>query len=99
MVVASTLGARHLCYVFWVCVVCGEVHLSAFVSYEIEMPCKCVNSADNFCYICGEIIFASRQRDLTPVSQSVYFLHFGCKVATRTRAGLRACPAHPVHQS
>jgi hypothetical protein len=39
--------------------------LSAFLSNEIEMPCKCVNSADNFCYVCGEITFASRKHILT----------------------------------
>jgi hypothetical protein len=37
------------------CVVCGEIHLlSAFVSYDIDVLCKRVNSADNFCYMCVE---------------------------------------------
>lgn len=41
--------------------------LSAFISDGIEVCRKCVNSLDNFCYICGEITFASRKCVLTPL--------------------------------
>lgn len=48
--------------------VCREIHLlSAFVLYDIDMLFKRVNSADNFCYMCGEITFASQKRALTVV--------------------------------
>jgi hypothetical protein len=61
--------------VFGSCVTCSAcalfsvryTFLLAFVSYGIEIPRKCVNSADNFCNICGEITFASRKHALTPV--------------------------------
>ena len=46
----------------------GEIHLlSAFVSYNIDVFHKQVNSADNFCCMCGELTFASKNRALTPV--------------------------------
>jgi hypothetical protein len=54
--------------------------LSAFVSDGIEMPHKCVKSADNFCYTCGEITLVSRKCVLTPVIRRAYFLYSGCKV-------------------
>ena len=54
--------------------------LSAFVSDGIEMPHKCVKSADKFCYTCGEITLASRKCALTPVIRRAYFLYSGCKV-------------------
>jgi hypothetical protein len=53
--------------------------LAAFVLDGIEMPRKCVNSADNFCYMCGEITFAARKRVLTPLTKRAYPLYFGCK--------------------
>jgi len=42
--------------------------LSAFVPDGKEMSSNCVNSVDNFCYICKEITFASRKHALTSVT-------------------------------
>jgi hypothetical protein len=44
------------------------------------MSRKCVNNPDNVCYICGEVIFASRKYPITPTIKKAYFLYFGCKV-------------------
>jgi len=44
------------------------------------MSQKCINSPDNFCYICGEVTFASRKCSITPAIKKAYFLYFGCKV-------------------
>jgi hypothetical protein len=44
------------------------------------MPRNCVNSPDNFCYICGEVTFSTRKHPLTPVVQKAYECCFGCKV-------------------
>jgi len=50
--------------------------LSALDSDGIEISRKCVNSLDNFCYVCGEITFASRKRVLTPLIKLMYFQYF-----------------------
>ena len=44
------------------------------------MSRNCVNNPNNFCYICGEVTFASRKRRITPTIKNAYFLYFGCKV-------------------
>jgi hypothetical protein len=54
--------------------------LSVFVLNVIEMTHKCVNSANNFCYVCGEIKFASRKGVLTSLIKPAYILYFACKV-------------------
>jgi hypothetical protein len=46
--------------------------LSAVVPDGKEMPSKCVNSVDNFYYICREITFASRKHALTSVIKQAY---------------------------
>ena len=43
------------------------------------MPRTCVNNADNFCYICGEVTFASQKRSITAMVKKAYHLYFGCK--------------------
>jgi len=45
-----------------------------------KMSRKCVNNPDNFCYICGEVTFASRKCSITPTTKKAYFLYFGCKL-------------------
>ena len=44
------------------------------------MPCKCVNSVDNFCYMSREITFASRKHALSLLLKRAYFLYFGCNL-------------------
>ena len=45
----------------------------------------CVNNPDNFCYICGEVTFASRKCSITPIIKKVYFSYFGCKVGDQDK--------------
>ena len=54
-------------------------------SIFIEMSRKCVNNPDNFCYICGEVTFASRKRRITPTIKKAYFLYFGCKLGDQDK--------------
>ena len=49
------------------------------------MPRVCVNSADNFCYICGEFIVSSRKCVLTTRTRKVYHHYFGCKVGNQDK--------------
>ena len=44
------------------------------------MPRNCVNSPDNFCYICGEVTFSTRKCPLTLMVKKGYECCFGCKV-------------------
>jgi hypothetical protein len=44
------------------------------------MPRDCVNSADNFCYICVEVTFARQRKTITAIVKRVYHLYFGCKI-------------------
>jgi hypothetical protein len=49
------------------------------------MPRKCVNRADNFCYVCGKVTFTSQKRPLTPIVRKAYHLYFGCKVGEQDK--------------
>ena len=44
------------------------------------MSRSCVNSADLFCYVCGEVTLASQRRSITPLIKKAYHLYFGCKL-------------------
>lgn len=44
------------------------------------MPRKCVNTADNFCYICGEVTFANQKKSINSQVKKAHHLYFGCKV-------------------
>jgi hypothetical protein len=44
------------------------------------MSCSCVNSADLFCYVCGEVMLATQRRSITPLIKKAYHLYFGCKL-------------------
>ena len=44
------------------------------------MPRVCVNSAVNFCYICGKFTVSSQKRVLTTRKRKAYHQYFGCKV-------------------
>ena len=43
------------------------------------MPRVCINSVDNFCYICGELTVSSQKRVLTARTRKAYHQYFGCK--------------------
>lgn len=40
----------------------------------------CVNNANSFCYICGEVILASQKCSRTAVVKKAYHQSFGCKI-------------------
>jgi hypothetical protein len=54
-VVGVLLGARQLCYLLCVFIVHGEINLSLSLCFRGDRNAPCVNSANNFCYIYGEI--------------------------------------------
>jgi len=49
------------------------------------MSRTCVNNPDNFCYICGEVTFASRKCSITATIKKAYYLCFGCKVGDQVK--------------
>ena len=49
------------------------------------MSRKCVSNPDNFCYICGEVTFASRKCSIIPTIKNEYFLYFGCKLGDQDK--------------
>jgi len=50
------------------------------------MPRNCVNSVDNFCYICGEVKLAHQKRVITLTVKKVYEFYFGCKIGDQDKA-------------
>jgi len=44
------------------------------------MPHNCVNSADTFCYICGEVTFARQRKAITTI------VNFGCKIGDQDKS-------------
>ena len=46
----------------------------------------CINNVDNFCYICGELTFASQKGPLTSMIKKAYHLSFGCKVGDQDKS-------------
>jgi len=55
------------------------------------MPRNCVNSPDNFCYICGKVTFSTRKRPLTPMVRKAYECYFGCKVGDQDKKMGSSC--------
>jgi len=49
------------------------------------MSCSCVNSADLFCYVCGEVMLASQRRSITPLIKKMYHLYFGYKLGDQDK--------------
>ena len=49
------------------------------------MPRKCVNTADNFCHICGEVTFANQKKSINSQVKKAYHLYFGCKVGDQDK--------------
>ena len=50
------------------------------------MPRNCVNSPDNFCYICGEVTFLKQKKAITPTVKAAYKYYFGCKIGDQDKA-------------
>lgn len=48
------------------------------------MPGYCVNAPDNFCYICGEVTFASQKRPIIQMIKT-YHKYFGLKVVDQDK--------------
>ncbi|GBL76983.1 hypothetical protein AVEN_12646-1 [Araneus ventricosus] len=46
----------------------------------------CVNSPDNFCYICGEFVIKKHQRKITDFVKKVYFAYFGVKLGDQNKS-------------
>ena len=65
------------------CVIVSEVRSVCSV---INMPRKCLNSSDTFCYMCSEITFKSRRRSFTPLIKKCYEHYFGCKVGYQDKS-------------
>ena len=55
------------------------------VCSTINMPRKCVNSLDAFCYMCGEVTFKSQRWSFTPLIKKCYEHYFGCKVGDQDK--------------
>ncbi|CAH2014076.1 unnamed protein product [Acanthoscelides obtectus] len=49
------------------------------------MSRKCVNNPDQFCYVCGDVTFASQRRSITPLITKAYQLYFGCKLGDQDK--------------
>jgi hypothetical protein len=49
------------------------------------MPRNCANSADSFCYICGEVTLASQKRAISPIVKKAYQFYFGCKIGDQDK--------------
>jgi len=45
----------------------------------------CVNSADLFCYVCGEVTLASQRPSIAPLIKKAYHLYFGCKLGDQDK--------------
>ena len=56
------------------------------ISYT--MPRNCVNSPDNFCYICKEVTFSTRKLPLTPMVKKLMNAISVAKSETKTKNGL-----------
>jgi len=50
------------------------------------MPRNCVNSADNVCYICGEVTFTRQRKAITAIMKKAYNLYFGCKIGDQYKS-------------
>jgi hypothetical protein len=50
------------------------------------MPGNCVNSSDNLCYICDEVMFARQWKAITVIVKMAYRLYFGCKIGDQVKS-------------
>ena len=49
------------------------------------MSRSCMNSADLFPYVCGEVTLASQRSSITPLIKKAYHLYFGCKLGDQDK--------------
>ncbi|XP_061419594.1 uncharacterized protein LOC133349820 isoform X1 [Lethenteron reissneri] len=49
------------------------------------MPRTSVNKPDNYCYVCGEVTFASQKPSITTMVKKAYHLYFGCKIGDQDK--------------
>lgn len=49
------------------------------------MSRKCVNSADNFCYICGKVTLTNQRCSITQRLETAYFHYFGIKIKNQDK--------------
>jgi len=49
------------------------------------MSRPCVKSADQFCYVCGEVTLASQRCFITPLIKKAYHPYFGCKLGDQDK--------------
>jgi len=47
---------------------------------------NCVNSADNFCYMYGEVTFARQRNAIAAMVKKAYYLYFGCKIGDQDKS-------------
>ncbi|KAJ8720958.1 hypothetical protein PYW08_006423 [Mythimna loreyi] len=50
------------------------------------MSRKCVNSADNFCYICGKVTLTNQRCSITQRLETAYFHYFGIKIKNQDKS-------------
>ncbi len=50
-----------------------------------HVPRMCVNKADNFCYICSEVIFVSQKSSITDMVRKAYHLYCGCNISDQDK--------------
>jgi len=46
----------------------------------------CVNSPDNFCYVCGKVTLSSQKRTITAMVKKGCHLYFGCKIGDQDKS-------------
>ena len=53
---------------------------------NIIMPRKCVNSSNNFCYVCGGIKFSSQEHNLMPLMKTAHHHYFGMNIGYQDKS-------------
>ena len=56
------------------------------VNPALVMPHNCFDSADNFCYIWGEVTVARQRKVITAIVKKAYHLYFGCKIGDQDKS-------------
>ena len=59
--------------------------LKCKLKFSLEMPRKCINSSDSFCYICGEFTTVDRKNSISVFTKRCYFAYFGCKLGDQDK--------------
>jgi hypothetical protein len=88
------LHCTHVCFSFQKvvfrsvkCYKCLKSFIQPFLGRTlIRLQRKCVNSADNFCYICGEVTFSSQKHAIIPIIRKACHLYFGCQTGNQDKS-------------